>query len=923
MHHFLEAIARNITHSSTPVRDHIVILPTRRSAYHLKQIIAEKQPDGWLPRFTTLNKWTEEVSGLKAADRLQLKFVCYEAYAKTLGGDAVDLSAFFAWGDTLIDDFNDIESGNIRPDTLFRELNEYTDITHLSFLDEPLTDKQQRYQKFWRSLKDVHKNFNEALLSEGIGYAGLIAQKASQAWPDFSKRHSGTKIIVAGFNALSQSESILFEKMVGDGLCEVFYDSDPSYLNDSANHAGMFIRRNVSKGLGQALTNPSPFGSAPVEITYSEAPDKIAQADIAAALLEKIPTGELSETALVLADESMLIPMLNRLPSIVREANITMGIALSNSSFSDWVDKVFELRDRMLREAGGSFVISERLSALMRHPFSGLLNPENGPVPKVDMRASYTNLSLFRDEIRPTAYAWILPLLGDWENNADKAAEAFGAFAEAASPLIENSNGRGPEVRMAGEALTMLMRLLQKLKRYPQIKNLKHDALHNLITDALRSSSTDLIGEPAKGLQIMGLLETRALSYRHIILCDVNEEVLPGSPRLDSFIPFEIRGYHKMPGKREKESVFAYYFYRLLQGSTSFYTVFHNDNTGPWGAERSRYINQLEYYVAPKYPQVTVTALPFKSDLTPPPVRKLVIEKSEEVLRHIFNYITVDKASASGINRFFESSLEWYYENVLKLHTPEEEGRLSHADFGTLVHNTLEQLYKMYNSGRLLTAEDIKHMQQSSNDVLHQNFSESNRITQFERGHNRLQFETARAMVDAYFKSELSAVKKGDRVEYIDAEQRLERSMAFTLRGSEVRAEFKGSADLVVRRNGIIRVIDFKTGKVESKDLGVKEFEKSAFAKKPKALQLMLYAWMARGKYPNEPVETQIISLPRPSDRGLSVHLTMESAEDEVAFEEVLQEVVAEMTDPEIPLSANSEFKYAAFEPVYGGEETA
>jgi hypothetical protein len=515
----------------------------------------------------------------------------------------------------------------------------------------------------------------------------------------------------------------------------------------------------------------------------------------------------------------------------------------------------------------------------------------------------------------------MLPLLGDWDNSADKAAAAFRAFADEAAPLIQNSKEQGPEVRMAGESLALLMRLLQKLKRYPQIKNLKHDALRSLINDALRSASTDLIGEPARGLQIIGLLETRALCYRHIILCDVNEEVLPGSPSFDSFIPFEIRGFHKMPGKREKESVFAYYFYRLLQGSTSFHTVFHNDNSGPWGAERSRYINQLEYYIAPKYPKATVTALPFESDLTPPPVRKLIIEKSEEVLSHIFNYITVNKVSASGINRFFESSLEWYYENVLKLDTPEEEGRLSHADFGTLVHNTLEQLYNRFASGSILTASDAEQMQHSSKDVLHENFAASERITQFDRGHNRLQYETAKAMIDAYLRSELSAIKKGDSVEYIAAEQKLNRSMATSIGDREIKAEFKGSADLVVRRNGILRVIDFKTGQVESKDLVVRGFEMSAFAKKPKALQLMLYAWMARGKYPGEAVETQIISMPRPSDRSLSVKLTMESAEDEAAFEGVLQDVIAKMTDPNIPLSADSEFKYATFEPVYGGEE--
>lgn len=921
MHHFLAATARRILASETPLHNVLVILPSSRSAYHLKQIFAARGTEGILPRITTLNKWTEEVSGMRAADRLQLKFTCYDAYAEVLQADAMSLSDFFSRADMLIDDFNDIETGGIAPEDIFKALEEYSEIEDLSFLHEPLSDKQKRYRQFWQSLKHIHRNFNERCEARGEGYPGLITRKASECIDTYRADRKEVEIFAAGFNALSSAERRLLTKMAKEGYCTVLYDSDPAFTEDKVNRAGHFIRQNLASGLGAAADVDAQIGDRPIHFRACEARNKTDQADAAARILAEIPADETDDTALILADESLLIPILNRLPANVKEANITMGISLRYSSFFDWSEKLFDLHERMLRDGDKAFVISEQLDAVVAHPFSDLLSGKAGTAGIADMKSAYTDLAAARAAAEASGRTWLHPILEDWKGRADTAAEGLLLFAEKAGSLLSDTTHSGPDLHMAGEGIAMLTRFLRKLNRYPQKAGLDLGALRGLIADTLSGASADLIGEPAKGLQIMGLLESRALNFKHIIMCDLNEEVIPGSPLADSFIPFEIRAYHGMPGRREKEAVFAYYFYRLLRGCEKFWALYHADTSGPWGAERSRYINQIEHYLDEKIETLRFEKPQPRRPEKAAPLSEKRIEKTPEVLERIRQYCERG-ISASGINRFFESSLEWYYEHVLHLRTPEEEGQLSHADFGTVVHAILEHLYLPYapeegkaTAGPELTLHDLKAMREKVREVSEARFRSSERIAQFEKGLNRLQFETARIMVTNYFDQETEKAARGMKMRVAACEREVKRSFATVINGTETNVRFKGYIDLTAEINGRLRVIDFKTGLVKSSDLSVKFFDTDLFAKKPKALQLMLYSWLARKNYSGRDIDNQIISLPAPGVQNLSVGLSLDD-EGESEFETVLSEIIRRMNDPEVPLTADSDYKYAVFEPI-------
>lgn len=914
MHHFLATLAENLVAHQEPLQQQLVVLPTRRAAYHLKRIFAERlNHEGWLPELITLNTWCERVAGVKNADRLQLKFVCYEAYKQVLGSAAQDISLFFAWADTLLDDFNDIESQGINPAVIFKELKDYNEISHFSFLDEDLSDRQKRYREFWRSLKDIHKHFNEKLAAAGMSYPGLTARLAAERCEEYLSQNPNQLITFAGFNALSNSESDLIKAIQDQGQGSLYFDTDPAWLDDLDNHAGLFIRRKLRQGIGKALANAESMAMRPLEVTYSEARNKAAQADAVAALIAQLEPGELSTTVLVLADEGMLIPVLNRLPPSVTQANVTMGLSLGQSALSDWLEKLFSLHERINRDSTGIYMLSSKLKALVVHPLSNILSA-GATAPKVELQSLYMDLGAFRQNVQDARWHWLLPLLSDWQHATSEAIEDLNAFCKIAIERMDQVSYSSLEVRMTGDGLATLKRLLDKLGQIPQIALLKPLALGGILQDGLRSAKINLIGEPAVGLQIMGLLESRALGYPRVIICDANEDVLPGSAHFESFIPFEIRAYHNMPGKREKEAVYANHFYRLLHHAEHMHLVYHVDTSGPWGAEPSRYLKQLSHHLSEKLPQLLVKALPLQEPPSVRATRNLRIAKSEEVLKNIKLYIS-NRLSASGINRYLESSLEWYYENVLRLASPEDEGLLDVAAFGTIVHACLEQLYLDTGLNKMLIDKDLEIMRGKAAAQLTACFQQSSRIAQFDKGINRLHFEAAKSMIMTHLNTELGQIKQGDEVIVLGTELRLSRKLKLVLHGEQVEANFVGSADLVIRRNQVLRVIDFKTGTVRPEDLNLKISDAKSYKKKPKALQLSLYAWMARAHYGEEAVEAQIISLPKARNTELMLAIPMKSPEDESLFESVLQEVLSEMLDPEMPLQANPDFKWAKFEP--------
>jgi RecB family exonuclease len=434
----------------------------------------------------------------------------------------------------------------------------------------------------------------------------------------------------------------------------------------------------------------------------------------------------------------------------------------------------------------------------------------------------------------------------------------------------------------------------------------------NILFRELSSASLALVGEPLKGLQIMGILETRALGFKNVVICSANEDILPRKARMDSFIPFEIRRYHHLPGKREKEAVYAYHFYRIIQHAENVTLLFHSDTTDSKGSEKSRYVHQIAFELARENEQVSIKEIGLAKETRSFTERVLEVQKNPEVIENIKNVITT-KISASAINRYFDSPLEWYYGYVLKLAQPETNRELDPATFGDLVHKTLEVL-KTPVFNQPVTAAIIENMIARADEELKKKFTANEKSKQFQYGLNHLHFEMASEMVRRYLISEKDCVKRGESIVYLKAEMKLSRSLFFEWEGETIEAKFEGFADSVQKRDGRIHIIDFKTGMVQSSDLKVTEFNTDVIGKKPKALQLLLYNWMGREEFPNQSIASQIISLPKPGVRDLVMKTDVNSDENEAAFESLLVEILKDMLDRNKTISADQEYKYNVYE---------
>ncbi len=906
MSDFLKQMADKILNSGNELSTYTVISPTRRASNRLKnELTNQLSSTTWLPEFLTINQWTERLSGLEPADNLELKFLCYNAYLEVLQSNAQGISEFFSWCDILIRDFNDIEGQLIDHKPFFKELTNYTEIEHFSFLTKPLTEKQERYRSFWNAIPQIHQKFNEALLSRGLAYTGLMLRKALEnaSKPEFK---SESRLFVAGFNAFAKAEISLLKRFQDRGEAEIFYDVDAYYLDQPENHAGVFIRRNLKNKLGKAITTAQSLAERPFEIEFCEAAHRVDQAQVVAGLLTEENPDQLKNTVLVLADESLLIPILDKLPAEIDKPNITMGVGLTDSTFKTWLEALYDVAIYKIANQKEVKFPVEKINIFLSHPFSTFLSEINSNSLEKTGFITSQNLSkiaIFQEQV------WLKQALDFWTDNSEKRNVVLSSLMKSISKIADENYVPTIALMQAQKGIGLLERGLVQLRNFAEERHLSNQIHLQLLMRVLSGGSIDLLGDPKNTLQIMGLLETRALAFERVIICGVNEDTLPNKPSLDSFIPFEIRNYHHLPGKKEKEAVYAYNFYRLLQHAKHVKLVYHTDKGDFSGGEKSRYIHQIEYDLQRINPNLKITSRKLERIKTTDYLQEAVIEKTPEVIAKIRLHLE-SGLSISSINRYLDDPLDWYYNYILRFREP-DTGEIDFATFGNIVHEVLEKLYEPFLD-KVVNADCLKQMQAMSESLLEQVTRTTVMGKNIDTGINRIHLETAKTLLRNYLNAELKSVEKGNVITCIAVEKRLNRSLE--IKPENLIVNFKGSADKIQRRDGMLEILDYKTGKVDAKEIKIKDFSVQSMAKLPKAVQLMTYNWMASDVFADHKINSRIITLPSPYNRSIEILFDRNNVKTLSEFETFLKSVILEMLNPEILIEKNMDFKYATYE---------
>ena len=376
-------------------------------------------------------------------------------------------------------------------------------------------------------------------------------------------------------------------------------------------------------------------------------------------------------------------------------------------------------------------------------------------------------------------------------------------------------------------AFTQLKTLNSSYGYFQDIKT-----LYQFYLRIIASEKLSFQGEPLKGLQMMGMLETRVLDFKNVIITSVNEGVIPANSNQNSFIPFDVKIQFGLPTYREKDAIFSYHFFRLLQRAKNIYLLYNTENDSYGNGEKSRFITQLELLREDiEYKTIAQKVITEKRVL-------LEIQKHPSVLEKLKEFAQTG-ISPSAIGKYLYNPIEFYKQRVLGLkETDQVEETVAANTLGTIVHDTLDELYTPLQ-GQLLTVAQLQLMKARKEELVTKYFSKHFRNGDFKRGKNRLIFEVAQNYVHRFLELEIAQVKKGDQIQILATEQRLETHIQID--GINFPIKIKGTVDRIDRCNGITRIIDYKTGVVESRQLKVSDLSVIQDHKFEKAIQVLLY----------------------------------------------------------------------------------
>ena len=874
MDKFINKIAKKIYDTKRyQLEDLNIVLPNKRAGIFFKHALSNlSDVPLWMPKIYSIEEWLEELSGFTIIDKTPLLFEMYLSYQNIFPKDEQDsFDAFMKWAPMLLTDFNDIDSYFDQPQKLFNYIHQAKNIETWTPLGGEPSKMVKNYLRFWELMGLLFSDFKTRLKEQNIAFQGMAYRKASDnisKWINKNNPHKSS-VFYLGFNAMNPCEAHIMRTLIAEDIAEVFWDADKYYLKDKKQEAGKYLRQYQQwpefdnrefNWLCSELKKTK-------KINVFGVPRGIAQAQLAGSLLDEYISKkqELKDIALVLADEKMLLPVLEFLPNSVTKLNITMGCSLRNTHLYAFYDAFFKLHINREKLSGNKtkFYFQD-LFKIWQHP--AFQNSESSKsLEKLKRSLQKQNLSFPSKEdvlnsCEPDVLPWINALLNYQKSNPFEIIDN----ALKLTTLIKNEIvAKGQKNSLDLEQLFAFAKLFNQIKnlqdKYGFIQELK--TLHFLFKQIVKIQNLSFFGEPLSGLQLMGMLETRNLDFEHVILLSANEGFLPTGKSNNSFIPFDIRKETGLPTYMDKDAVFAYHFYRLTQRCKSL-TLIYNTETDVLGSgEKSRFITQLENELQLKYPK----EIKFNEEILSHPLKKIEIKElsitKDEAIKELLKEIATNKGfSPSSLNTYKNCPLQFYYEKILKIKDPSGlEETIEANTLGTVIHRALEDFYSPYLNQRI-NSEDLKDILTKIPVKLKSLFKKELKNGTFNKGKNKLIYTVAEQFLISFIKKELKLISKGNEI-YIKG---LEKELKAEIFIDEIDFTIKlnGNADRIEKHNGQLRIIDYKTGKVELNELQTDDVEKLIREKKfHKGFQLYLYAYMYQQMYPEqELLETGIVS---------------------------------------------------------------
>ena len=862
---FLEKIAAVVIQDfSAKLAETTIILPNKRAKVFLIEALKKETNKTILsPEIISIEDFVQNVASIRSVDSIELLFEFYEVYLSvTEKQNQQSFELFANWAKTLLQDFNEIDRYLLDPSHVLSYLKDIEDIKKWGIEVENKTKLLENYIDFWKLLPLYYNSLYEHLLNKSIGYQGLIYREAVNNLNHFSNTISNRTFIFAGFNALNAAEEKIVQHLLALDQAKIYWDVDQAFLNDPYHDASLFVRR-FKENWKHYKANPFEWivddFSQSKNIQVIGTPKTIGQAKLAGSIIENLinenEISSLDKVAIVLGEENLLMPVLYALPSSVGALNITMGYSGKNNPSQILIAKLFKMHTNALSRKSESYVLYYKdILDVLTHP---LVEPyaNAGNLVKIIKENNYTFISHNRlIELNSNPSNLFLLLFKKWEDGAV-------AVLENISTLLllikENFSNDNEDEKIAKAFVYAIFKVINKLTNY----YLKHkhidniDTLYAIYKQVIDVAEVSFEGEPLRGLQIMGVLESRVLDFETVIVTSMNEGKFPAGKSQNSFIPYDVKKELGLPTFKEKDAIYTYHFYHLLQRAKNIYLIYNTENDGLDAGERSRFITQLEVEKQAKH---NLTFDIYNPVLPTTAYQPMVVPKSEAVMERL-REIAVAGFSPSALTSYIRNPIDFYFQKILRIREVEEvEENIALNTLGTIIHETLKALYDPF-VGKFISESDISNCFKLLDDEVLKQFKLVYKEGEIKKGRNLLAFEVAKRNVSNFLRMELESIKNGDAIQIIALEQTYGRELVHPNLPFPVL--IKGNVDRIELRNGKIRIIDYKTGKVEKASVILKSWNGlTQELKNDKIIQVLAYAFMFEEEAKGFPIEVGIIS---------------------------------------------------------------
>lgn len=952
MDSFLQDTAKDLLKKKGQLRNLTIVLPNRRAGLfftrHLGQLIQEPT---WMPEIKTIEDLFNESAQLRPADSLTLIFELYQVYCQ-LHPSPEPFDRFYFWGELILKDFNDLDQFMVDAGKLYHQLSALKEIeTDWSFLtahqialiqafwrsfEGKESQHKDKFLKFWELLSPLYDAYQLSLKVSGIAYPGMIYRKVAESLPEMTPPES--TFVFVGFNAFTLTEEKLVKYFLANFGAEIYWDLDAYYVNDPQQESGLFFREYLKDPvLGPTFPAnlPQRIGKRAFKIKTYATPLKVTQANLAGSILSQIGEFEnLEETVVILPDEQMLFPLLNILPNDVKKINVTMGYPIKNTPVYTFLESVLELQRYTKIEEDQVHFYHKPVVDLLSSVYLRKENPVLSEEITSELKA--TN-QVYIPQKSLKAGGRLFALIFNKYSSSD----LLLGLMELVQALAERSQVDGLDRSYLFQCYKQLNRLRDLLLSRSEVA-ISLEFVIRIFRQIFREVKLPFEGEPLEGLQVMGVLESRNLDFKRVIICHMNEGSFPPSASLNSMVPFNLRKAFGLPVQEQNDAIYGYTFYRLLHRAEEVHLIYTTAGDQGRAGEKSRYIYQLSeelgFEMEGNREEVVYVPIDIKS------TEAITVQKDSTILnlmkRYLVNGVGASAVaiSPSALAVYLDCRLKFYFKYIAELAEEEEVSEeVDPAVFGNLVHGALENLYLGFivrKKRSLLTPEDFPSLK----DFIFPAIEKAIRKQYFIQEDETLKLSghliIARDVLQKYLLQilKLDADSAPFEIISLEAEKKYKARLPIQTAFGTQTVLLGGIIDRVDKREGVIRLMDYKSGKDNRVFQSIESlFDRENKNRNKAAMQTLFYGLLYHYNFPENrlPLKPALLNLREIFKDDFSPYLEVKESKAKPivvenyldykeAFEIQLQGILEELFSEDVPFDQTENLEKCSYCPYTG-----